>query len=61
MKDEKLVLRHKKYIGESGVVSFRLPKSLISELDELARQSRRTRNDVAQKCLEFAVENLEIR
>ena len=60
MADNKCVIVRRKYRGESSVVSVRLPDTLLKQIDGIAEQTGRTRNDVVQKCLEFAVENLEI-
>ena len=43
------------------VVSSRLTNELVEELDKIAEQTGRTRNEIIQMCLEFAVENLEIK
>ena len=43
------------------VVSTRLPNELVNKLDKIAEQTGRTRNEIMQMCLEFAVENLEIK
>lgn len=58
--DKKLKITTKKYHGDSSVVSVRLPNELIESLDSISTITSRTRNDIIQKCLEFAVENLEI-
>lgn len=42
------------------VVSTRLTNELVHELDKIAEHTGRTRNEIIQTCLEFAVENLEI-
>jgi predicted transcriptional regulator len=60
MDDNKLVINSKKYSGESAVVSLRIPNELLSKLDKIADDTKRTRNDIIQKCLEYAVDNLEI-
>ncbi len=60
MPDKKLKITTKKYHGDSSVVSVRLPNELIESLDSISNITSRTRNDIIQKCLEFAVENLEI-
>ncbi len=60
MDDNKLVINSKKYSGESAVVSLRIPNELLSRLDKIADDTKRTRNDIVQKCLEYAVDNLEI-
>jgi hypothetical protein len=61
MEDKKLEIRAKKYRGDSSVVSLRLPAELISTLDGISKETGRTRNEIMQTCLEFAVENLEIK
>ena len=61
MEHKKLVLPSKKSRGDSMVVSTRLPNALVSNLDKIAEQTGRTRNEIMQMCLEFAVENLEIK
>lgn len=43
------------------VVSSRLTNGLVEELDKIAEKTGRTRNEIIQMCLEFAVENLEIK
>lgn len=60
MPDKKLKITTKKYRGDSSVVSVRLPNELIESLDSISNITGRTRNDIMQRCLEFAVENLEI-
>ena len=49
----------KKYAGETTVVSLRLPKDLLREIDEIAQQTGRNRNEVLTMCLEFALEHKE--
>lgn len=60
MPDKKLKITTKKYRGDSSVVSVRLPNELIESLDSISNITGRTRNDIIQRCLEFAIENLEI-
>ena len=42
------------------VLSTRLPNELVEKIDGIAEQTGRTRNEIIQTCLEFAVENLEV-
>ncbi|MBQ7384743.1 MAG: ribbon-helix-helix protein, CopG family [Clostridia bacterium] len=60
MQEKKLVISSKKFRGDSSVVSVRLPNDLTRRLDEVANKTGRTRNEIIQTCLEFALENLEI-
>ena len=61
MSNEKLIISSKKYRGDSTVLSIRLPDELVKALDKIAEETGRTRNEVIQKCLSFAVDNLEIK
>ena len=61
MSNEKLVISSKKYRGDSAVISIRLPDELVKKLDSIATETGRTRNEVIQKCLAFAADNLEIK
>lgn len=61
MSEEKLIISAKKYRGDSSVVSIRLPDDLTKKLDSIAEKTGRTRNEVIQKCLTFALDNLEIK
>lgn len=61
MEEKKLEIKAKKYRGDSTVVSLRLPTDLIARLDGISKDTGRTRNDIMQTCLEFAVDNLEIK
>lgn len=61
MEGKKLEIKAKKYRGDSAVVSLRLPTDLIAKFDSISKETGRTRNDIMQTCLEFAVDNLEIK
>lgn len=61
MEDKKLVIRPQKYTSESKVVSLRLPIDMLVEVDRVARETGRTRNEIMQICLEFALENMIIK
>jgi predicted transcriptional regulator len=43
------------------VVSIRLPDELVKKLDAIAEETGRTRNEIIQKSLAYAVDNLEIK
>ena len=60
MENKKLIIAAKKFRGDSIVVSSRLPNELVASLDKIAEQTGRTRNEIVQTCLEFAVQNIEI-
>ena len=58
--DKKLIISSKKYRGTTSVLSARIPNELVEMLDKVANETGRTRNEIVQKCLEFAVENIEL-
>ncbi|MDE6579766.1 MAG: ribbon-helix-helix domain-containing protein [Ruminiclostridium sp.] len=60
MSDKKLTLKPHKYNGESTVISMRLPKDMLAEIDKIAADTGRTRNEILFLSLEFALENIEI-
>ncbi len=60
MSDKKLSLRPHKYSGETTVISMRLPKTMLADIDRIASEAGRTRNEILTLCMEFALENTEI-
>lgn len=60
MNKPKLQITPKKYTGESAVVSLRIPKDMLSYIDDVSNNVGRTRNEILTMCLEFALENMEI-
>lgn len=58
--EKKLVIHPQKYTSESKVISMRLPMDMLVELDRVAKDTGRTRNEIMQLCLEFALENMII-
>ena len=59
---EELTLRigAKRYTEESTVVSFRLPKDMLKDIDNVAQTTGRTRNEIMTTGLEFALKHMEI-
>ena len=47
--------------GEKEVISFRIPKSLLAEIDKIAVDNSLSRNEFMLQCLEFALDNLDDR
>lgn len=60
METPKLHITPKRYTGESTVISMRLPKDMLKELDSIAEKSGRTRNELLMMGLEFALQHMEI-
>ena len=50
----------KKYAGETTIVSMRLPKELLKDIDTVAAKTGFSRNDILTKSLEFALTHMEI-
>lgn len=61
MAESKLTISAKKYKGETSTITTRLPADLIDRIDDTAKRTGRTRNEIVQLLIEFAVENLEIK
>lgn len=60
MAEKKLEISTKKYRGESTTVTVRLSVELVDEIDKIAQQTGRTRNDIIHKCIEYGVDNISI-
>ena len=57
---DKFIVRSKKVYGENTVVSCHMPVELVKKLDAIGNQTGRTRNELIFRCVEFALEKLEI-
>ena len=59
---EKLIITKKKIKGEDGykVFSVRIKDDLVEKPDRLAQQTNRSRNDLINTLLAFAVDNCEV-
>ena len=60
MEQPKLKIKVKKYTEESAIVSMRIPRDMIRDLDAVAARTGRTRNEIVSMSLEFALEHMEI-
>lgn len=47
-------------VGRSSVISVRIPDETVKNLDKLAADTGRTRNELILKCIDYALSNLEI-
>lgn len=59
---EKLIIE-KKLKGEDGYKTFsiRIKDETVDKLDELAKKSNRSRNDLINMLLDFAIKNSEVK
>ena len=60
MSEKKLKIQPHRYGGESAVISPRLPKDMLAEIDRIATDTGRTRNEILVLSMEYALENTEI-
>ena len=59
---EQLIINKKSLKGEDGYKTFsiRIKEETVDKLDELARESNRSRNELINILLDYAIENSEI-
>ena len=55
-----LKIRPKEYNEKKTIISARLAKDLVDDIDEVAEMTGRNRNDVLTMSLEFALKHMEI-
>ena len=60
MEEPTLRLEPKKYTGESTVVSMRMPRDIVPELDRLAASTGYTPSEQMMACFEFSMNHMEI-
>ena len=60
MEKEFVVHPRKSAFGKTSVVSARLPDEMIEKLDVVSQKTGRSRNELIQMCIDFALENLRI-
>lgn len=60
MSEPILKITPKAYSGETTVISMRLAKELVKDIDMVAAMTGYNRNEILTKSLEFALKNMEI-
>ena len=62
MKDDQLVIHPKRPKGDDGYKTFsiRIKEDTVQQIDEIAKQTGRTRNELIGTFLEFAVERCSV-
>ena len=53
-------IQRKKYTGESTVVSVRIPREMLREIDEAAHETGRTRNELLAAGIELSLKHMKI-
>lgn len=56
--EKKLVILPLKYSGETTVISMRMPKDMLADIDKIAEKTGRTRNEILMLSMEFAIERI---
>ena len=60
MSEPVLQISPKKYSGETTIVSMRISKELLKDIDNIAKVTGRNRNEIMAMSLEFALNHMEI-
>ncbi len=58
--EKRFIIESQKYRGDTTVISLRIQKDMLDELDELAAKTGRKRNEIIIMGLQYALENLEV-
>lgn len=61
--EEKLIIKKKSLKGEDGYKTFsiRIKDETVAELDRLSRETNRSRNELINILLDYAVSNSEVK
>lgn len=61
--DEKLIINKKSIKGEDGYKTFsiRIKEETVCKLDELVKKTNRSRNELINLLLDFAIRNCEVK
>lgn len=60
MAEPVLRISPKKYTGETTIVSMRMSKDLLRDIDQIAALTGRNRNEILTLSLEFALNHMEV-
>ena len=60
MTEPMLRISPKKYTGETTIVSMRMARDLLKDIDNIATLTGRNRNEILTMSLEFALNHMEI-
>ena len=56
-----IILPRRAALGKTAVVSVRLSEDTIKRLDTITTRTGHSRNELIQLCVEFGLENMEIK
>ena len=60
MSEPVLRITQKKYGGETTILSMRITKEMLKDIDAIANVTGRNRNEILTMSLEFALNHMEI-
>ena len=60
MEKKFVVTKRKPAVGKSSVVSVRIANDTLERLEAVAQETGRTRNELIQMAINFALDNLKI-
>ena len=60
MEEPVLRITPKKYGGETTIISMRVAKEMLTQIDQVANATGRNRNELLMMSLEFALNHMEI-
>lgn len=60
MENPILRISPKKYTGETTIVSMRISKELLKDIDAIASQTGYSRNEILAMSLEFSLKHMKI-
>lgn len=60
MADNILKIETKRYTEESVIVSARIPKDMLEDINSIAKETGRARNEIITILLDYALKNTEI-
>lgn len=60
MAEPVLRISPKKYTGETTIVSMRISKELLKDIDAIAAQTGYSRNEILTMSLEFSLKHMKI-
>ena len=60
MEEPRLDIIPKRYTGETTVISVRIPKDMLADIDEVAAKTGWTRNELLSRYIEFSLRHTEI-
>lgn len=60
--NEKLIINKKKIKGEDGykIFSVRIKEETVNKLNELSKETNRSRNELINMLLDFAIDNSKV-